>query len=147
MPMDETDRLIVKNLLVDARISARQLALRLGLSTVTVLSRIKKMEKEGVIRGYAARIDHDMLGYTLTAVIEVVAKKSALAGVEERIAEIPNVCAVYDVTGSTDTVVVAKFRDRAELSVFVKGLSSIPSVENTITHVVLNTAKEDYRLE
>ena len=53
-----------------------------------------------------------MLGYTLTAVIEVVAKKSALAGVEERIAEIPNVCAVYDVTGSTDTVVVAKFRDR-----------------------------------
>ena len=30
---------------------------------------------------------------------------------------------------------------------FVKGLSSIPSVENTITHVVLNTAKEDYRLE
>ena len=46
MNIDETDEKILKHLLVDARQSARQLALKLGMSTVTVLSRIKKLEKE-----------------------------------------------------------------------------------------------------
>ncbi|KAF6241939.1 AsnC family transcriptional regulator, partial [Nitrosopumilus sp. b1] len=72
--MDETDEKILKNLLVDARLSARQLSLKLGMSTVTVLSRIKKLEKEKIIRGYAARLDHEQLGFNLTAIIEVVAK-------------------------------------------------------------------------
>jgi DNA-binding Lrp family transcriptional regulator len=56
------------------------------------------------------------------------------------------VCAVYDITGSTDTVIIAKFKERNDLSKFVKGLASIPNVKNTITHVVLNTTKEDFRL-
>lgn len=59
MNLDETDERILKNLLVDARQSARQLALKLGISTVTVLSRIKKLEKEKIIRGYTTIIDQD----------------------------------------------------------------------------------------
>ncbi|GBL41648.1 uncharacterized HTH-type transcriptional regulator PYRAB04820 [Nitrosarchaeum sp.] len=55
-------------------------------------------------------------------------------------------CGVYDITGNTDTLVIAKFKSRNELSEFVKGLASIQNIENTITHVVLNTAKEDFRL-
>jgi len=65
--MDETDEKILKNLMVDARLSARQLALKLGMSTVTVLSRIKKLEKANIIHGYTAMIDHEKLGYVLTA--------------------------------------------------------------------------------
>ena len=57
-----------------------------------------------------------------------------------------NVCGVYDITGNTDTIVIAKFKERNELSKFVKGLSAILNIENTITHIVLNTAKEDFRL-
>ena len=52
----------------------------------------------------------------------------------------------YDITGSTDTIVIAKFKERDGLSRFVKDLAAIPNVENTITHVVLNTTKEDFRL-
>lgn len=146
MGFDETDEKILKNLLVDARQSARQLALKLGMSTVTILSRIKKLEKEKIIKGYAARLDHEKLGYNLTAVIEVIARKNKLVEVEEKLSGIENVCAVYDVTGSTDTLIVAKFKNRGELSEFVKNLSLIQNVENTITHVVLNTVKEDFRL-
>ena len=146
MKFDEIDDKILKNLLVDARLSARQLALKLGMSTVTVLSRVKKLEKQKMIKGYTARLDHEQLGYTLTAIIEIVAKKDKLLQVEDAISEINNVCAVYDVTGSTDTLIIAKFKGREELSKFVKNLSSIPNVENTITHVVLNTIKEDFRL-
>ena len=60
--------------------------------------------------------------------------------------KLPNVCAVYDVTGLTDAMVVAKFRSRRELSKFTKGLLAMPYVERTNTHVVLTTVKEDFRM-
>jgi DNA-binding Lrp family transcriptional regulator len=143
--MDKIDEKILKNLMVDARISARQLALKLGMSTVTILSRIKKLEKEKIIKGYTALIDHEKIGYDLTAIIEVVANKN-IVDIEEKLSKIDNVCGVYDITGNTDTVIIAKFKERNELSNFVKSLSSMANVENTITHVVLNTTKEDFRL-
>lgn len=144
--MDEIDEKILKNLLVDARVSARQLALKLGLSTVTVLSRMSKLENQKIIRGYTTLLDHEKLGYDLTAIIEIIAKKDKIIQIEDRLSEMENVCAVYDVTGNTDTLVIAKFKGREELSKFVKNLSTIPYVENTITHVVLNTVKEDFRI-
>lgn len=146
MVLDKTDERILKNLMVDARLSARQMALKLGMSTVTVLSRIKKLEKEKIIKGYTAIIDHEKLGYSLTAIIEIMAKNDKILGIEEEISKFDNVCGVYDITGSTDTLIIAKFKERNELSSFVKSLAVIPNVENTITHVVLNTAKEDFRL-
>ena len=145
MGIDKIDEKILKNLMVDARVSARQLALKMGMSTVTILSRIKKLEKEKIIKGYTALIDHEKLGYDLTAIIEVVANKN-IVDIEEKLSKIDNVCGVYDITGTTDTVIIAKFKERNELSAFVKSLSSMANVENTITHVVLNTTKEDFRL-
>jgi len=146
MNLDETDERILKNLLVDARQSARQLSLKLGMSTVTVLSRIKKLEKEKIIQGYTAIINHEKIGYSLTAIIEIMAKNDKVMDIEDEISKFENVCGVYDITGSTDTIIIAKFKERNELSKFVKSLAVIPNVENTITHVVLNTTKEDFRL-
>lgn len=145
MTLDKIDEKILKNLMVDARLSARQLAIKLGMSTVTILSRIKKLEKEKIIKGYTTLVDHEKLGYDLTAIIEIIAKKD-IVDIEEKLSKMENVCGVYDITGNTDTVIVAKFKERNELSDFVKSLSSMANVENTITHVVLNTAKEDFRL-
>ena len=146
MNMDKTNEKILKNLMVDARQSARQLALKLGMSTVTVLSRIKKLETEKIICGYTAIIDHEKLGYSLTAIIEIIAKNDKIVDIENEISKFENVCGVYDITGSTDIVIIAKFKERNELSKFVKDLSAITNVKNTITHVDLNTAKEDFRL-
>ena len=144
--MDKTDERILKNLMMDGRLSARQLALKLGMSTVTILTRIKKMEKEKIILGYSALIKHEKVGYSLTAIIEIIAKNDKIVSIEDEIAKFENVCGVYDITGSTDTIVIAKFKERDGLSRFVKDLAAIPNVENTITHVVLNTTKEDFRL-
>jgi len=144
--LDRTDELILKNLMIDARLSARQLGIKLGISTVTILSRIKKLEQEKIIKGYTALIDHEKLGYNLIAIIEIIAKKNKIIDIEAELSKIENVCGVYDITGNTDTLIIAKFKSRSELSEFVKELSSISNVENTITHVVLNTAKEDFRL-
>ncbi|MFQ5573515.1 MAG: Lrp/AsnC family transcriptional regulator, partial [Nitrosopumilaceae archaeon] len=95
--MDKIDEKILKNLLVDARLSARQLSLKLGISTVTVLSRMKKLEKEKIIKGYASLLNHEKLGYDLTAIIEIIAKKDKIIEVEDELSGMDNVCAVYDV--------------------------------------------------
>ncbi len=146
MILDKTDMRILKNLLVDARLSSRQLALKLGLSTVTILTRLKKMEQEKIIKGYTAVINHEKLGYDLTAIIEIYTKKGKMVEVEQDISTLENVCAVYDVTGESDSVIVAKFKNRDDLSKFVKELSSRPNIDKTVTNVVLNTVKEDFRL-
>ncbi len=144
--LDKTDIKILKNLLVDARLSSRQMALKLGMSTVTILTRIKKMEKEKIVKGYTAIIDHEKLGYDLTAIIEIFTKKGKMVEIENELSSLETVCAVYDVTGESDTVVVAKFKNRDELSKFVKTISSKPNVDKTVTNIVLSTVKEDFRL-
>ena len=145
MNLDETDVKILKTLISDARLSSRQISKKSGVSIGTVLTRMKKMEAEGVIRGYSAIVDHEKLGYQLTALTELTVSKGRLLEVENEIARMPNVCCVYDVTGITDAFVIAKFKNREELSVFAKRLLALPFVERTNTHVVLTTIKEDFR--
>ena len=144
--IDDVDRKILSELLRDCRRSYRSLARRAGVSVGTVLSRIRKLEKAGVIRGYSALLDHEKLGYQLTVVAEITVLKGKLLEMEEAIGKLPNTCAVYDVTGLTDALVIAKFHTREELSKFTKNLLSMPFVDRTNTHVVLTTVKEDLRL-
>ncbi|MDX1595573.1 MAG: Lrp/AsnC family transcriptional regulator [Nitrosopumilaceae archaeon] len=145
MTLDDKDRKILQNLLVDARLSSRQLAHKLGMSTVTIISRLKKLEKENIILGYTARVNQEALGYDLTAVIEITTAHGKMIEIGKTIADYENVSAVYDITGTADTIVIAKFKNRTSLSEFVKKVSSLPHVENTVTHIVLNTIKEDQR--
>ena len=145
MDFDEKDEKILKHLLVDARQSARQLAHKLNISTVTMISRLKKLEEKKIIQGYTVRLNHSALGYDITGIIEVTTTKGKMVEIEDEIAKIENVCAVYDITGNADIMVIGKFKDRSALSEFVKKISSIPNVENTVTHLVLNTVKEDSR--
>lgn len=146
MELDETDVKILKMLLSDARLSSRKIARKTSVSTGTVLSRMKKMEQEGIIKEYSAIVDHEKLGYEMTAVIEITVSKGKLFEMAKEVAKAPNVCCVYNVTGLTDAMVIAKFRKREELSSFTKYLLTLPSVERTNTHVVLTTMKEDFRV-
>jgi len=146
MELDGTDVKILRMLLSDARLSSRQIARKTGVSIGTVLSRMKKMKQTGIIKEYSAIIDHEKLGYELTVVIELTISKGRLLEVAKEIAKVPNVCCVYNVTGLTDAMVIAKFKKREELSSFTKYLLSLPYVERTNTHVVLTTMKEDFRV-
>ena len=146
MELDETDVQILKALTADARLSSRQIAKQCDISVGTALSRIKKMEEAGMIKGYSIIPDHEKLGYELTVVTEITVSKGRLLEMENEIARLPNVCSVYDVTGLTDAFVIAKFKNREDLSKFTKRLLSLPYVERTNTHVVLTTIKEDFRL-
>jgi len=144
--LDEIDNKILREYLRDARLSYREVARRVRIAVGTVMSRTKRLEAVGVIRSYTAILDHEKLGYDLTAVTEITVSKGKLVEMETEIAKMPVACAVYDVTGLTDALIIAKFRSREELSDFTKSLLAMPFVERTNTHIVLTTVKEDFRL-
>lgn len=146
MELNGTDIKILQDLLKDARFSSRQIAKNVGVSVGTVLSRIKKMEDEGLIKGYSVILDHEKLGYQLTVVTEITVSKGRLVETEKEIAKIPNVCGVYDVTGLTDAILIAKFKSREELGFFTKKILALPYIERTNTHVVITTVKENFQL-
>lgn len=144
--LDEIDIKILTKLVSDARLSYRSIAEQIGVSPPTVLARVEKLERNKIIKSYSALLDHEKLGYDLTAIIEVTAIKNKVVEVEKVLSKYENVCAIYDITGLTDMIVVAKFRNRKELSNFVKKELSIPSVQRTNTHLVFITVKENFKL-
>ncbi|MBS7641292.1 Lrp/AsnC family transcriptional regulator [Candidatus Bathyarchaeota archaeon] len=138
---------MIKLLQEDSRTSYGKLANKLGVSVGTVYNRVKNLEEKGVVRGYTAIIDPVKAGYGTIAIILVQAEGAHLVDVENEIAKIDNVVAVYDITGDFDIAVIARFKDRFELNSFVKKLLSMPYVKRTVTNVVLNVVKEDFRVK
>lgn len=143
---DELDIKILSVLLSDSRVSAREIGFKVGVSTSTVTARMERLRERKVIRGFSADVDFQKLGYELTVVTEILVSKGKLLEMEKEIAKIPGVCAVYDVTGETDAIIISKCKDREGLSRFTKGLLTMPFVERTNSHVVLTTVREDFRL-
>jgi len=144
--IDKTDIRILEVLLSNAKLSYRDIGSRVGVSAATVMTRVKNLERQGIILRYSAILDHEKLGYELTAITEITVSKGKLLEMEQEIAKLPSVCAVYDTTGLTDAILIAKFKSRQDLSNFTKSLLAMPFVERTNTHLVLTTVKEDFRL-
>jgi len=142
---DKTDVKILEIITDDARQSYRKIAKKIGVSTLTVLSHMKKMEQNGVILGYGAKIDHRKLGLILTAIIDVKTTKGHVALGEKVLAKLENVYGVWGVTGQSDAVILAKFTDTSMLSEFIQKILANPNIESVNTHVVLETIKEDVR--
>ena len=144
--LDDIDRKLLVELLQNSKRSFRELAKAIGVSTATVINHVQRLESAGVIQDYSVRLNHERLGYELTVITEISVSKGKLLETDEEIAKLPYVCAVYDITGLTDAMVVAKFKSRSNLSDFTKKLLSMPYVERTNTHMVLTTIKEDFRM-
>ena len=145
--MDEVDRKIIGLLQEDARISFSRIAGKLGISVGTAYNRIKSLEESGVLKGYTAIVDPVKLGQTLTAIVLVQADGKHLVEVEREVSKIDNVICVYDITGDYDIAVVARFKDRFSLNTIIKNLLKMPYVKRTVTNVVLNVVKEDFRVK
>ena len=144
--LDGLDLAILEELNLDARRSHREIASHLSVSPTTVASRVERMEREGVIRGYIPLLDDERLGFDLTATIGIRISKGRLREVEERLAKDPRAYAIFDVTGDFDALLIGRFRDRRDLDRFVKHALQDPYIERTNTQVVLNRVKEDRRV-
>lgn len=143
---DDTSARVLEEYLRDSRQSIREVARRIGVSSGTVASRIKELEEDGIIRRYTTLLYYEKLGYELTAITEVIVSEGKMMDTGQEIAKLKQSCAVYNITGDSDIVIIAKFKTRKDLSDFTKGVLTIPNVERTKTHLVLNTLKEDFSI-
>jgi DNA-binding Lrp family transcriptional regulator len=144
--MDEIDLKIISLLQEDARMSFSRIAGKLGISVGTAYNRIRGLEENGVLKGYTVIVDPAKLGQTLTAIVLIQADGKHLVEVEREVSKIDNVICVYDITGDYDIAVIARFKDRFSLNAFIKSLLRMPHVRRTVTNVVLNVVKEDFRV-
>lgn len=140
--LDAQDRRLLKELLADGRASHRELAERTGFSLATVNRRVRQMEADKTIHGYAALVDAERVGWTLTAVIGLRIDKGFVRAVHEKISSDPRIFGVYDITGEWDGLVLVRLRDREDLDDLVKTTLSLPHINRTNTMVVLKTVLE-----
>jgi len=143
--LDELDTKILRRLNENARQSFRDIARELRVSISTISNRVKRLEREGIILGYAPLLDEKKLGYDVLAVIGIRISKGKLLEVQRKIARDDKVVDVYDVTGEYDSVIIARLRNTRELDAFIKRLVAMENVERTYTQVVLNVVKQEKR--
>ncbi len=144
--IDELERKIVRVMNLNARKSFREIAKEVGTSATAVINKVKKLESSGVIRGYIPVVNPEFFGLDLTAIIALRISKGRLLDTQQRISEDSRVFAVYDITGEWDSLIVGRFKGRDDLNDFIKGILSLPYVDRTVTHIVLNVVKEESRV-
>ena len=143
MNIEDTDRKILNILVENSRLSLRQIAKKADVSVATVMHHLNKLEDEKIVRKYSAKLDYEKIGYDVEVMVEIRISKGRLFDVEKKIATNPNVFAIYDVTGSFDAIVLARFPNRRQMDNFLKKIQTYEFVERTETKLILNTIKEE----
>jgi len=142
MVLDSTDRSIIRALCEDARLSQRQLAQIVGVAQGTIANRIRKLEEEGAIQGYAPILGAEEVGWGMTVMAGLCIEKGMMMDVQRQISADQRVFSVYDVTGDWDSMVLARVKDREDLDDLTKSVFTLKGISRSYTHVVLNTVKE-----
>ena len=143
MKTDSRDEKIINQITRNSKITVRELGKAAGVSSVTAMNRLRRLEKAGIISGYTARIDYEKLGYGISVIISVRISKGKLFELERKIARYPGISAVYDTTGEFDAVVIGRFRSTRAMDSMLKKMQTLDFVERTETSLILNTIKEE----
>ena len=145
-PLDEIDRRIVDELRTDGRITVQDLAARIGLSGSPTLRRLRRLEADGVIRGYTATIDPEAIGRGLSVWVTarlVVGDPETPEQFEEGLRAIAAVTEAHHVTGDVDYLVRVDVADlRAYDHVIRNELARLPGRAHITSYVVTSTAIE-----
>ena len=142
--IDNIDASILSILQENARTANAVIARRVGLAPSAVLERIRKLEREGIIRGYEPRLNRSALGAPLVAFIFVHADER-VGGLEtgRKIARFPEVEEVHQVAGEDCYLVKVRVSDTGALGALLRdSFGSLPTLRSTRTTIVLSSVKE-----
>lgn len=117
-PLDRTDCALVRCLQNDARVSNKELAAAVGVAPSTCLERVRRLEADGVLRGYHAEVDAGAAGVGMEALVSVRLRQHARPLVEAFEAHAlaqPEVVQLFHTTGADDFLVHVAVRDAAHL--------------------------------
>ena len=129
--LDAQDAKILRMLSQDGRISWRDLADKIGLSLTPTLRRVRRLEKDGYIKGYTATLDEARILGALSVFVSVTLERqteAALAEFEVRIARIPEVVSCFQMTGGSDYLVRVALRDIEGFQQLLTEITRIPGV-------------------
>ncbi|KNG94148.1 Lrp/AsnC family transcriptional regulator [Pseudaestuariivita atlantica] len=144
--LDEFDRRILDILASEGRISVTELAGRINLSKSPTQARLKRLEGQGIIRGYRAMLDPVRLGLSHIAFVEVRlddTREAALSAFNTAVAAIPEVEQAHMIAGNFDYLLKVRTSDMARYrKVLAERISQLPHVAATSTFVVMEAVKE-----
>ena len=144
--MDKKDEKILELLKENSKLTTQQISKKTLIPITTVHSRIKKLEKEGVINKYSLKLDHKKLGKNISAYIHIVVDYKSLKEnkitqheLAKKIRQHEFVEEAAMVTGGTDIIIKVRVKNVDELDYYVtKYLRNINGIEKTQTMVILN---------
>jgi len=144
--LDKIDLKILKTLQENAKITNLQLSEEIGLSPAPTLERVKKLEKQKLIKGYYTQLDNAALGIGISAIIQITLTRqveNAIVTFKKEINKIPEIMECYQVTGNADYVLVVMLKDiRAFEELISQRLSKMEEIGQMQTMVVLSKPKD-----
>jgi len=143
---DKIDRKILQELQGNARLSHQELSERVGLSPTACARRIRQMEESGLIKGYSANIDENLVGFGFTVFVSVQLDRQIderLHGFEREIELLPEVADCWLMTGNRDYLLRIVLTDLTEFEHFLTGrLTKIPGVASIESSIPIRRVKE-----
>jgi len=147
--IDRIDYKFIDLLQRDARMTQQELASAVGLSQPAVAARMRKLEQQGVITGYVARVDAHKLGKDITAFIGVSIEHPKFnAGFAKKMLALPPVLECHRVAGEYSYLLKVRTENTVSLDRFIaEMLRTLPGVTRSHTTIVLSSEKETTRIE
>ncbi|MDA0693776.1 MAG: Lrp/AsnC ligand binding domain-containing protein [Proteobacteria bacterium] len=144
--LNKIDRNILRALQRDARMSFAELARRVGLSTTPCKQRVKKLERQGVIRGYQAILEPNALAAGLVVFVQIRLNRTAqdiFDDFKQAALDLPQVQECYLVSGNFDYLIKARVADMAAYRALLGDtLLALPGVQESTSYVVMEQVKE-----
>jgi Lrp/AsnC family leucine-responsive transcriptional regulator len=142
--LDATDLLLVELLQQDARTSQAALAKKVGLAASSVNERIRKLEQQGYITGYHARLSSEAMGYELLAFVYVAwSNPKTEAKFLAKIADEAPIIEAHHVTGVWNYMLKVRVKNTRMLErLLANVIKAVSGVERTETIIVLSSVKE-----
>ena len=148
--LDKTDRKILKLLQQNARIAMTELAEKVGLSTTPVTERVRRLEREGIISGYHARLNPHALGQSLLVFVEIKLRSKSgniLEDFRREVALIPQIMECHLVSGEYDYLIKVRLPDMSAYRDMLGNiLLQLPAAAESRSYVVMEEVKEDMLL-
>ncbi|MDX2066522.1 MAG: Lrp/AsnC family transcriptional regulator [Fimbriimonadaceae bacterium] len=143
--LDEVDVELLRLLQSDGRITNADLAKQVNLSPPSVLQRVRALEKAGAIKGYAAILDGERLGFRITAWVQITLslhQEQPIERFRRAIQEIPEILECHHVSGDFDFLLKVTVRDMRQYEVFVREkLSKIKGIQQIRSSFAMATNK------
>ena len=139
MNLDETDRLLIALLRQNARLPVATLAAKLGVARGTVSHRLRRLEDEGIIVGYAVQLRPDAQPQEIRAWMGVLVEGNQTRTVIASLLGEPGVAALHDTNGRWDLLAELRAQTVAELSGVLERVRLIKGIRNTETSILLAT--------